>query len=593
MAKDITERRDELGSLTPEMIEAAIVPYSSPHKAKVSGPRNKSQDAEPQTEGDRKADNLFHALGEALPDTEFSGQLIQGPADNRLTSEFVEELAPILADKEFFQRNDRIVTIKRILRKDRRGKERLVESIVELTPFSFVTLIEKHCTPFCLRQRENASGKKFLIQIKKSITPKTAQLVLGSMDFVDGFREIQECVDLRLPVRSGETIKLSKPGYDPASQIFTSRDAPLIDENLPATEATEFLRSLLAEFCFRKQHVPDDKEPDPEWERSMSVAIAGMLTLFCTYLFEPLTLRPAFLVTANAEGAGKTLLISFAIVTRLGYVPTGCAPEDEAEMRKVLDSAIRDGSPILFLDNIKGHLNSGELEAAITSTKRRGRLLGSNRQFEAENQTTVFITGNNATFSPDLRRRVLAIELFLSEAKAEDRIIEHPLDENRLMALRPKILSALWSLVRSWHEAGEPKPEIEHNTFRSWSHVVGGILEHAGFSSPCLPSVIAAGGDTQTRDMEKLVKAMNPAHEYKFGELVELARDNRLFARLIPEEGDMDTAHKTRLGMLIRKYVGRIFDSRLRFDCIGDTRKTERFVVADLQPEHNFLNLSK
>src|SRR4029077_12213002 len=171
---------------------------------------------------------------------------------------------------------------------------------------------------------------------------------------------------------------------------------------------------------------------------------------------------------------------------------------------KVLDSAILDKSPILFLDNIKGHLSSAELEAAITSTKRRGRLLGSNRQFEAENRTTVFITGNNATFSPDLRRRVLAIELFLSEAKPEDRIIRFPLDENRLLSLRPKILSALWALIRSWHQAGEPKPKVEHGTFRSWSLVIGGILEHAGFASPCTQSVIATGGDTQTRDMENL-----------------------------------------------------------------------------------------
>src|SRR5258708_34888129 len=96
MAKDVTERRDELGSLTPEMVEAAIVPYSSSHKAKANGP---------QTEDGGKADNLIRALREVLPDTEFTGQLIQGPADNRLTREFVEELAPILAGKEFFRRN--------------------------------------------------------------------------------------------------------------------------------------------------------------------------------------------------------------------------------------------------------------------------------------------------------------------------------------------------------------------------------------------------------------------------------------------------------------------------------------------------------
>lgn len=487
--------------------------------------------------------------------------------------EFVTELAPILAACGFYQRANRAVTIESVLRKDRFKRERLTESIIELTPASLVTQIEQHCTPVYLRLKEDPSAKKVLVQIKRSITAKTASLVLESPAFVRALPLIEECANLRLPVRSGASITLSRIGYDPDSRIFTSQDAPPMDESLPLPEAVKFLRSLLAEFCFHQ----DDRE------RSISVAIAAALTLFCIHLLDPP--QPAFLATANSEGAGKTLLISIAIVARLGYVPTGSAPEDEAEMRKVLDSAILDQSPILFLDNIKGHLSSAELEAAITSTKRRGRLLGSNRQFEAQNRTTIFITGNNATFSPDLRRRVLPIELFLSEAKPEDRIIRSPLDENRLLSLRPKILSALWALIRSWHQAGEPKPKVEHGTFRPWSLTIGEILEHAGFASPSLPSVIAAGGDTQTRDMERLVEAMDLAHEYKFAELVDLARDNRLFARLIPEEGEMDPPHKQRLSLLIRKYIGRIFSSHLRFDLNGSTRKTERFVVTELEPK--------
>ena len=85
------------------------------------------------------------------------------------------------------------------------------------------------------------------------------------------------------------------------------------------------------------------------------------------------------------------------------------------------------------------------------------------------------------------------------------------------------------------------------------------------------------------RDIERLVDAMNPAHEYKFAELIELGRDNRLFARLIPEEGEMDPPHKQRLSLLIRKYIGRIFSSHLRFDLIGDTRGTERFIVTEMK----------
>lgn len=549
-----------------------------PGVAVAKSKKSAAEAALPQSAGDgnNESASLIRALGKVLPGSEGDKPLIQCPGDNRLVLEFVTELAPILAASRFYQKANRAVTIESVIRKDRLKRERLLESIVELTPASLVTQIEQHCTPFNLRLKEGPSDKKILVQIKKSITAKTASLVLESPAFVRALPLIEECANLRLPVRSGASIALSRIGYDPDSRIFTSHDAPPVDEDFSLPEAVKFLRSLLAEFCFHE----DDRE------RSISVAVAAALTLFCTHLLDPLTVRPAFLATANSEGAGKTLLISIAIVARLGYVPAGSAPEDEPEMRKILDSAIRDYSPILFLDNIKGHLNSGELEAALTSTMRRGRLLGSNNQFEAENRTTVFITGNNATFSPDLRRRVLAIELFLPEAKPEDRIIRFPLDENRLLSLRPKILSALWALIRSWHQAGEPKAKTEHRTFRSWSLTLGGILEHAGFASPSLPSVIAAGGDTQTRDMEHLVAAMNPAHEYKFAELIELARDNRLFPRLIPEEeGDMDRTHKTRLSLLIRKYISRVFSSHLRFDLIGNTRKTERFVVTELEPE--------
>jgi hypothetical protein len=525
----------------------------------------------PKADAKNEAENLIRALDKMLPSGEADKPLIQCPGDNRLMLEFVSELAPILAAGGFYQRANRAVTIESVLRKDRLERERLTESVVELTPASLVTQIEQHCTPVYLRLKEDPSAKKILVQIKRSITAKTAALVLESPAFVRALPLIEECANLRLPIRSGASIALSRIGYDPDSRIFTSQDAPPIDEGLSLPEAVKFLRSLLAEFCFHQ----DDRE------RSISVAIAAALSLFCTHLLDPP--RPAFLATANSEGAGKTLLISIAIVARLGYVPAGSAPQDEAEMRKVLDCAVLDGSPVLFFDNIKGHLSSAELEAFITSTRRRGRLLGSNSQFDAENRTTVFITGNNATFSPDLRRRVLAIELFLSEAKPEDRIIQFPLDENRLLSLRPKILSALWALIRSWHQAGEPKPKAEHSTFRSWSLTIGGILEHAGFASPSLPSAIATGGDTQTRDMENLVSTMNPAHEYKFAELIEVARENRLFARLIPEEGEIDATNKTRLSLLIRKYIGRIFCSHLRFDLIGDTRRTERFIVTEME----------
>jgi hypothetical protein len=39
---------------------------------------------------------------------------------------------------------------------------------------------------------------------------------------------------------------------------------------------------------------------------------------------------------------------------------------------------------------------------------------------------------------------------------------------------------------------------------------VGGIVENAGFNSPCQLATLKTGGDTDTQDMEKLVSEMNP-----------------------------------------------------------------------------------
>ena len=51
---------------------------------------------------------------------------------------------------------------------------------------------------------------------------------------------------------------------------------------------------------------------------------------------------------------------------------------------------------------------------------------------------TVFLTGNGATISGDLRRRVLHVDLFLREAMAEDRQIQNPLDEAEICASEPR-----------------------------------------------------------------------------------------------------------------------------------------------------------
>jgi hypothetical protein len=502
-------------------------------------------------------------------------------------SEFAFELGAILKVNGFYQFHGRAVQIREVKIKARNGVEHEIKKLVEISTIQFSTLIENFCRPLALSE----TGK---IK-KKSISVEIAARTLVCTAFLDQLPEIKLWTDVRIPIRVKEAIILSQLGYDPLSGVYTSMDAPIVDEALSLDEADQAWRKLMAEFCFPKSKKTEQEEPDPkkresERERCIAVALAAALTPLCLYLLPEKAKRPGFAASANSEGAGKTLLLSFGMVAKLGYVPTGNAPNDEDEMRKVLDSAAHNAVPIIFFDNLKGHLNSGELEGFITSAIRRYRMLGTTNHTEGDNLSTVYITANFATYSSDLRRRLLAIELILDEARAEERVIQNYLDEDALIKIRPKLLSIFWAFIRYWHENGEYRPAKPLPSFEAWTHCVAGIVEAAGYASPCQLVSMKTGGDTDTRDMEALVGEMNIGGEYRFSDLVELARDHNLFSRLIPEEGDLDPTKSTRLGILLRKFIGRVFtvheivDDKttieyLRFCLSAGSQKTRRFYV--------------
>jgi hypothetical protein len=104
----------------------------------------------------------------------------------------------------------------------------------------------------------------------------------------------------------------------------------------------------------------------------------------------------------------------------------------------------------------------------------------------------------------------------LYEARAEERVIRNYLDEEKLVAMRSKLLSIFWTLVKDWDENGQRQGSILLPTFESWSRIVDGIVENAGFVSPCLLNNLKTGGDTYIRDMEMLVSEMVPGTEYTF-----------------------------------------------------------------------------
>ena len=193
-----------------------------------------------------------------------------------------------------------------------------------------------------------------------------------------------------------------------------------------------------------------------------------MLSLFCRHILDANIIRPAFIFTANAPGSGKTLAAKLGIIPALGYCPVGSAPKDEIERQKLIFATALSNSPILFLDNVSGYLKSPSLEALITSRTVKDRVLGESKIKEVANNLTVIITGNDLSISPDLHRRSLLVELFLEQARSEDRTIKNPLDDAKIAEVRPENIKCSLGVSAVLGENGRPKPKTTHQAFLAW-----------------------------------------------------------------------------------------------------------------------------
>lgn len=460
---------------------------------------------------------------------------VQLPGDNYLLSDCAREIGKILAPKDIFVRGGLVFTVN-----DQK------DGLTPMTPEILRTWIEDYLVLFKVRK---LTGTDETIQFKRTITQTDAAGILASPQFMAELQQIERFNPIRVPVMSRDGwIVLLPEGYDEGSKSFTCDSVPVIT-GMDAGDAKEIVDDILAEFVFA------------DGGRSKAVAVAAMLTVFGRGLLPPKSLRPCFVFVANAEGAGKTLLVKCATVPVLGYAPAGTKPKDEDEMRKALLAAVLEARPVIFFDNAKKHITSPALEGFLSAQDYEGRVLGQTKSFRGANSAIVFITGNSCTVSPDMRRRSLFCELFLEAERAEDRVFQNNLEVPVLLERRSEILTALWALIQDWDKDMRPKPSRTNSSFTDWSEIIGGIVEHAGYGCPLETPQIEAAADQDGADMRALVKAIADGAVLKvveFDEVVAAARSGGLFEWCVPPEGELDTKSKATLGKLLKSYDRRL-----------------------------------
>jgi hypothetical protein len=279
------------------------------------------------------------------------------------------------------------------------------------------------------------------------------------------------------PIFSPDGTLETQPGYHKSSELYyihkqkqtlpTVSSQPTEEEVKRAVDL--LVNELFIDFPFKDQ-------------ASRVHAIATLLLPFCRPMIQGPT--PLHLIDAPKRGTGKSLLARaiHMIVTGMD-ASVDRLPHSDEETDKKISSILRDGRPLVVLDNASGSVERDSLNAVLTSTRYSGRLLGKSEMMELSNLTTWMMTGNNVDLTGDIHRRVCWIRLDAKMDKPYTRSqqhFQHPdligwIDKNRNM-----LMWAALTLIQHWIMKGKPPGINSLGSFESWSRTIGGILNAAG-----------------------------------------------------------------------------------------------------------------
>jgi hypothetical protein len=157
---------------------------------------------------------------------------------------------------------------------------------------------------------------------------------------------------------------------------------------------------------------------------------------------------------------------------------------NDEELNKSVFADLIAGKPMKVWDNVE-QVGGSVYPALLTAPEYSGRVLGQSLTKTVRNRMCVAFTGNNPTFTKELRRRVILCRIDAKMEKPELREtevfkvkdVEAYALENRAMYYR-----ALLILVRHWLAEGMLCPASPKTlaSYEGWSRVCGGILGAAG-----------------------------------------------------------------------------------------------------------------
>jgi len=396
---------------------------------------------------------------------------------------------------------------------------------------------------------DTRNGKPLL----ESLTKSDASDVLVQPVFRRAVRKIEQEHMVRLPVvrESGE-LELLPWGYDAPTKSYTVPGGVEYEEEWDVSQGKAWVEKWFGAMPFA-----DD--------RSKAVMIAGLMMLYVRHLPGGGGLKPGVIFEANMQGSGKSLCGKAACAIVLGKAPVSKNSTKE-EMNKFIEGCVESKVPVIFLDNLKGRMNSSTLDQLITSRHQTFRRMGGQEVVTLPFDAPIFVTGNDLEKDDDAWRRYLSCYLF-EAGNPQDRKVENLLDDDVIESeqWRAEALASLWSFVRTWHELGQPRGERRLASFEQFSFLMGGLVKAVGYADPMEKPAEDDGLSPEQADFLAMVRGiysdMKEDGETKkvltFNDMAAVARREDVFAEIIGTEADgiRATIREDKLGPAEREYA--------------------------------------
>lgn len=431
--------------------------------------------------------------------------ILPNEAHGERISDTARMLFPVIAPKHvLFQRGGRMVEI---------AEQDKEPTLCIVTSDAFRSRIERHFEVVVYRAGPNGS-----LILKPTVCP--GDMARALMETLDARQDLPSIAGISgCPLIDVDGRVLGK-GYDPKTGWFIASGKTPPEVQLD--EATEALSALLDDFDFV---CPGDRSRALASFITPALRLGGMLNLV-----------PCDVAEANASQSGKTYRqkVIAAIYNETPRLITQRQTGGVGSFDESLSARLSEGRPFIQMDNLRGKLDSPNLEAFMTSERafpvrvpHKGEMMIDPSRF------FIFVSSNGFETTRDFANRSSIIRIRKRPRSTPFRVYPEGDLLAHVRAREPYYLGCVFSVVRAWLDAGKPRTQVNKHDFRDWARTLDWIVQNLFDAAPLLDGHedarerVSDPGKGFIRAIAAHVEALGRlGQELTASEIYELAEDN-------------------------------------------------------------------